>query len=109
MRKYLIPSDLTKEQAREIGIPEKLRKSGKKMIVQLTYSTVPKDIKGWVDSSRFLPQTFDMCHLLLDGDRKKKGWWTGANWFGFRLKDEEKVIAWRRDEEMSDYARKETV
>ena len=71
------------------------------------YSDVPTELNpttlkptGWVSDLTYMPIPYDLMHLRLK-DRKlnKSGWWTGVKWKGLRLKEDEIVIAWKRNHE----------
>jgi len=61
-----------------------------------TYSHIEKDESGWVDATKYKPRSFDLINLKTNLDRVIKGWWTGQNWCGVRIKDYETVFKWRR-------------
>jgi hypothetical protein len=62
------------------------------------YSDIPSE-KGWVEVLKFLPIPFDLMYLRVkDKGRTVSGWWNGQNWEGLRLKKEEKVLKWKRNQ-----------
>ena len=68
----------------------------------LTYSAVKYDREGWAKAEQVRPLPFDMT--LLKVERQGKilakfipGWWNGDKWEGRKMKDEDKVINWKRD------------
>lgn len=72
-------------------------KNLKKRMV-LKYSHIPKDDAGFVTNLRYLPIPRDLLYLRRFGnDRLISGWWDGKKWFGLRLKDEDKIISWKRN------------
>lgn len=52
--------------------------------------------EGWADASTALPIPFDLVTLLTSRDKKIAGWWTGNHWEGARLKENERVLFWKR-------------
>lgn len=67
-----------------------------------TYQKVPVDADGWADATKYLPIDYDLCQLMVEGYRRPvRGWAVGIRWEGFRIKDGDKVICWKRCKEMS--------
>lgn len=67
------------------------------------YSQVEYDREGFADSNKYLPLDFDMCTVKVLNSKKeiryKKAWHGGCSWDGLRLKESDKVIAWKKCEE----------
>ena len=68
----------------------------------LTYEAVEYDREGWASTKKVNPLPFDMtlCKVERQGKILKKylpGWWTGNKWEGRKLKEEDKVISWKRN------------
>lgn len=62
------------------------------------YSDIPTDINKWVYDLEYMPIPYDLMFLRLKENPKvKSGWWDGAIWQGLRLKDDETIIAWKRN------------
>lgn len=64
-----------------------------------TYCHVQYEKDGWADPDKFLPEDYDLVLLNRQDKNPIKGWVNGTTWFGFRLKEEDKVIGWRRVKE----------
>lgn len=96
MTRYTVFDDIPIDKAQELGI---VCKNPNKTKIQLSYCLVPRDIKGWVDAEKFVPSPYDLCHLRTNGEKRCAGWWTGWMWFGYKLRESEIVVAWRKDEE----------
>ena len=65
-----------------------------------TYKMVKHDCDGWADASLFLPASFDLVFLKLEGVKSIiSGWYTGNRWDGRRLKEDQKVLYWKRNED----------
>lgn len=64
------------------------------------YTNLPLSPEGWVDATKFYPLPYDLCELYLK-DKIRTGWWTGQGWFGRRLKQDEKVLFWKKEKEMN--------
>ena len=61
------------------------------------YSDVPTDKDQWVFDLRYRPIPYDLLYLKLSrNNRVISGWWTSKVWEGPRLKEADKVIAWKR-------------
>lgn len=70
--------------------------TGKKFTCK--YSDVPSDSTKWVTDLNYLPISCDMMHLRIErSPRIISGWWDGNKWVGLRLKEGDKVIAWKRN------------
>lgn len=61
------------------------------------YKNTICDFDGWVDAERYRPYPYDLV-LLKPQSKAKPGWWNGAQWEGYRLKEEEKVYYWKQEE-----------
>jgi len=65
------------------------------------YSDVPTDEYKWVYNLTYRPIPYDLMYLKLEENNAvKSGWWTGITWKGLRLKKEDKIIAWKRNQEI---------
>jgi hypothetical protein len=60
----------------------------------LTYSRVPKDDGGWANAAKFSPLKGDLMLLKMQ-DREVIGWWGGAYWFGYKVKEKDRVSKWK--------------
>jgi len=62
---------------------------------KFTYFDIEFDKEGWADPSLYLPLPFDLVVLKL---RKENimGWWNGAKWDGYKLRDCDKVFYWKK-------------
>lgn len=64
------------------------------------YSDVPFDGGGWINVGKYYPIPFDLLYFgLEDNEKIKTGWWTGQGWEGLRLKHEDKISKWKRNQE----------
>lgn len=73
------------------------------------YSDVPTNEEGWVVNLKFLPTFFDMVNVMVVRDpcainahlRPKpcavNAWFDGKKWIGLRLRDGDKITAWKRN------------
>lgn len=71
-----------------------IEKNGKTK--ELTYTDVPTDIDGWVDSSKYLPEDFDLVELRMEDNIIESGWAIGSTWDGLYVDSDSKVNYWRR-------------
>lgn len=63
------------------------------------YSDVPTD-NGWVNSDDYKPIPFDLMYLEVKGSfRTKSGWWNGRAWKGLRLKTNDTILRWKRNQD----------
>lgn len=92
----VLPKILTRDAAIKLGVSLNIPKN--QVNIYLNYKTVPKDFYGWVDATLYLPSLFDVCDLVICEMKKRTGWWTGSGWYGCHLKDNEKVLKWRKKE-----------
>lgn len=53
------------------------------------------DVEGWADASKYLPSEFDLCELKTD-IKSDSGWHTGQVWDGLNIKENTKVLYWKR-------------
>ena len=74
-------------------------KDGKsrKTAVPYSYRDVEYDDYGWADSKKYLPEDFDLVYMKLARERIITGWINGTHWCGVRLKQDDKVLFWKRD------------
>ena len=63
---------------------------------KLSYKALKYSPAGWINASVFLPLEFDLCTLKTQKG-KCPGWHTGGVWVGLKLKKNDKVIAWKPD------------
>ena len=63
---------------------------------KLSYKALKCSSTGWINASVFLPLEFDLCTLKTQKS-KCTGWHTGGIWVGLKLKKNDKVIAWKQD------------
>ena len=68
--------------------------------VYIGYNKVPCNKNGWADPLEYLPRTFDLVHLLTDRNKNVPGWWSGDAWMSHRLKQKDKVVGWRKSEDL---------
>jgi len=63
------------------------------------YSDVPT-ASGWVDPQDYLPIAFDLMYLKVKGKvRVISGWWDGTKWKGLRLKKNQTIEKWKRNQD----------
>lgn len=67
-----------------------------------SYHDVKYDDDGWADASKYLPLDFDLVYLKAV-DRKEviRGWHCHNVWDGYKLKDKEKILYWKKDKDES--------
>jgi hypothetical protein len=67
---------------------------------EFTYTMVEYDAEGWADASKYLPQDYDLCYLMLEGNKKPvSGWSVGLHWEGLRVERASNVLLWKRQRE----------
>lgn len=71
----------------------------KKIPIFYTYKDIRFDVDGWANSKKFLPEDFDLVLLRLKRERTIPGWINGMKWEGIRLKKDDLVMFWKRNEE----------
>jgi len=67
--------------------------------ITFRYSLIPEDnIKdGWVKSSEYLPEAFDLVHIRDDDLKKTRpGWFDGHTWDGYKLDNSHHYMYWKR-------------
>jgi len=52
--------------------------------------------EGWADASKSLPIPFDLVTVWTNTDKKVAAWWNKTKWEGLRLRDQDKVLFWKR-------------
>ena len=91
------PKKCSKPKSMQVGKYQIWDKKTQKKI-PLKYSHIPKDADGFVTDMSYLPISRDLLYLRrLGKDRIITGWWDGKKWFGLRLKNDDTVIAWKRN------------
>lgn len=78
----------------KIGRDKVLDKHGNEKISR--YQDCEKDFDGWVKAKDFLPIEYDLVSLKLDDGRIIKGWLSLNQFDGLKLKDNDKVIFWKK-------------
>ncbi len=86
---------------KKVGDPAYWKRNfkGEKVAINYNYRDVQYDKHGWADVNKFLPADFDLVFLNIEGKKTISGWFTGNNWDGLLLKEEDKVISWKLKEE----------
>lgn len=82
------------------SVKKKIKKNLKKVEVsKLSYDDVIYDIDGWADAKKYASSPFDL--VLIKTDKKEfNGWYTGNNWYGLRLNEDEEVLYWKKRKEV---------
>ena len=81
-----IQVELTKIKDRKTGAPRPYK-----------YSDIPKE-DGWATAESYLPIPFDLMKLRLETREKDfPGWWDGQRWIVPRLRQQPKILKWKRD------------
>lgn len=52
--------------------------------------------EGWADAKKNAPIPYDLVLVKTDTDKKITAWWNEQSWDGFRLKDKDNVLEWKR-------------
>lgn len=66
------------------------------------YSDVPEDESGWVVDPQYFPIPYDLMHVWLDNKRKAiSAWHNGKTWEGLRLRPNDKISKWKRNNDYS--------
>lgn len=61
------------------------------------YSDVKYQKGHWADPKYYLPLDYDLLHLKIEGKEELlPGWCIGSRWEGYRLKPEDKILAWKK-------------
>jgi len=81
-----------------IKVGQKIHKS-KKQFRRVSYKEVPFDETGWVSTEIALPADGDLSFVKVDGVEKGSGWTWGRRWDGVRLKKNDKVSHWKRNQD----------
>jgi len=71
------------------------RKTAEK-INTFTYKFTKFDKCGWADAKIASPIPFDLVTVETDTSKKIVAWWNKVSWDGFRLKDNDVVVRWRK-------------
>ena len=50
----------------------------------------------WIKPYVKKPVECDLVNLQLDNGKTIHGWWTGAEWYAYRMPSNTKVVAWKR-------------
>lgn len=53
---------------------------------------------GWANPKEWLPLSFDLVQLKTQ-DKIKMGWYTGDRWDGYRFKETDEVLQWKREDD----------
>jgi len=83
------------DEIKQVGKVYPYEKNGRKIYHKFSYTEIDYDLDGWVDVDRFLPEEYELVTLWLE-EGIKNGWHTSAGWKGFRLKDYDVVIYWKK-------------
>lgn len=75
-----------------------LSSKGKKIRKPYSYESVEYEKDGWADPDKFLPEDGDMVLMKRIGKEPILGWVNGKTWIGFRLKPDDIVIGWKKEE-----------
>jgi hypothetical protein len=62
----------------------------------VSYCDCNTDYDGWIKTADFLPEDYDLCRLKMENGRTHMGWSTGGGWDGANVKQDDKVIYWKR-------------
>lgn len=65
----------------------------------IKYTDLPGGLKGWHEPNGALPLDYDLVSLQTE-KKITSGWWTGKYWTGLRLKENDKVIKWKKCHEL---------
>ena len=68
----------------------------KKNPPKISYRHVRFDEDGWADASKWLPADYDLVFLKLERGPTIAGWAYGNEFLGLKLKDDDKVLYWKR-------------
>lgn len=64
--------------------------------VKIKYTTLEEIYKNWIPIALYLPHPFDIVELKLTPEKIITGWYTGRGFDGYKMKNTDKVIYWRR-------------
>lgn len=62
----------------------------------VSYCDCKTDFDGWIKAEEFLPEDYDLCRLKMETGKTRMGWCTGGGWDGAKVKQDERVIYWKR-------------
>jgi hypothetical protein len=74
------------------------RRPSKKPIFY-TYKDIQYDDDLWADTTKYLPQDFDLIYMKLKKGKTLPGWINKTRWCGLRLQITDEVIFWKRHTE----------
>lgn len=69
----------------------------------VSYAKFPKDAHGYT-SAQHKPGIYDLVTTVDEEGKKRKGWWTGYSWDGFKIKQGTIIVKWKRN--LEDYCSK---
>ena len=61
-------------------------------------SSIPKDIHGWVDATKYKPPKslyFELLMIQDDTGRNQQGWWSGTTWDYIKRGLSSNFVKWR--------------
>lgn len=60
------------------------------------YKDAKKDLDGWIKCDDHMPHLFDLCWLRMEDGYVKKGWHSGSQWDGLKIKETDKFVSWKK-------------
>lgn len=81
-------------------IIDKVMRTGRATRSYMTYKDVEKDETGWSDPRLYLPRRYDLVYVKLNTNKILTAWRTDSRWEGRRMEPQEKVIGWKKAEDV---------
>lgn len=63
-----------------------------------SYKNVFFDEDGWADAKKYVPEDFDLVSVKIKNKKICSAWVNGKTWDGLKIKREDEVLAWKRQE-----------
>lgn len=71
------------------------RKERKDLYRMVPYGKLPKDAHGYT-SVEHKPGVYDLVLTVDKYGKRRKGWWNGISWDGFKISKEMEIVKWKR-------------
>lgn len=67
---------------------------------EFSYSDCKADLQGWIKTSEFMPDDYDILELKDAKENIKFGWSTGHKWDGCKIKEKDEFFYWKRKKDI---------
>lgn len=68
-------------------------------MVKTKYTDLPGGIPAWQDPRQSRPLPYDLVEIQTLTNTVR-GWWTGNDWMGLKLRKGDKVKSWKKSREL---------